>query len=118
MAPTTFTYFDYYQGRPRTEPLAIGGYLPLNKVYSFDPIPDGLSNEDSGRILGTQGQLWGEYIPNPEYAEYMAFPRTCALAEVAWTPQEQRNFGRFSTRLGTHVHRLERAGIGYRELND
>lgn len=118
MAPTTFTYFDYYQGRPRTEPLAIGGYLPLRKVYSFDPVPEGLGNEETGRILGTQGQLWGEYISNSEHAEYMAFPRTCALAEVAWTPQEHRNFDGFLTRLGTHVRRLERAGIGYRELSD
>lgn len=118
MAPTTFTYLDYYQGPPRKEPLAIGGLVPIEKVYSFNPVPGELSAEESGRILGVQGQLWAEYIATPEHAEYMAFPRACALAEVAWTPQAQRDYADFSARLGMHVKRIETLGVNYRRLPD
>jgi len=117
MAPTAFTYLDYYQGRPKDEPLAIGGNLPLSKVYSFDPLPVKLAPEELSHILGTQGQLWSEYIPTPEHMEYMAFPRACALAEVAWTPQDQREFKDFSERLETHIERLKAMGVNYRPLD-
>jgi len=117
MAPTAFTYFDYYQGPRKTEPVAIGGNLPLPKVYSFDPVPEALAAEAMNHILGAQGQLWGEYIATPEHAEYMAFPRTCALAEVVWTPQSQRRYEDFVARLKTHLARLERLGVRFRELD-
>ncbi len=117
MAPTAFTYLDYYQGRPKDEPLAIGGNLPLSKVYGFDPLPVKLEATELSHIMGTQGQLWSEYIPTPEHMEYMAFPRACALAEVAWTPQDQRDFKDFSERLKTHVERLKAMGVNFRPLD-
>jgi hexosaminidase len=117
MAPTAFTYLDYYQGKPKDEPLAIGGNLPLSKVYSFDPLPVKLEAAELSHIMGTQGQLWSEYIPTPEHMEYMAFPRACALAEVAWTPQEQRDFKDFSERLKAHVERLKQLGVNFRPLD-
>ena len=117
MAPTAFTYFDYYQGKPKEEPLAIGGNLTLSKVYGFDPLPKKLDADGLSHIMGTQGQLWAEYIPNPDHMEYMAFPRACALAEVAWTPQAQRDFKYFSERLKTHVKRLGQMKVRYRPLD-
>lgn len=117
MAPTAFTYLDYYQGKKENEPLAIGGNLPLEKVYSFDPMSIDLEPEALKHILGTQGQIWGEYIATPEHAEYMAFPRACALAEAAWTPQAQRNYDDFLARLKMHVMRLEKVGVNYRALD-
>jgi hexosaminidase len=115
MAPNSHTYFDYYQAEDRTqEPLAIGGYIPLEKVYAYDPIPEALSAAEARHILGTQGQLWTEYIPDGSHAEYMAFPRLCALAEVAWTPQEARSYDDFSGRLQTHLKRLEALAVNFR----
>ena len=76
MAPNTWTYFDYYQSEDRdAEPLAIGGYIPLEKAYGYDPIPEALSPDEAKHILGTQAQLWTEYMPNPKQVEYMAYPR-------------------------------------------
>jgi len=117
MAPTAFTYLDYYQGKKQEEPLAIGGNLPLSKVYSFDPMSIELEPEALKHVLGTQGQLWGEYIATPEHAEYMAFPRACALAEAAWTPQAQRKYEDFFSRLKEHVARLDQLGVRYRTLD-
>lgn len=117
MAPTKFTYLDYYQGKVQQEPLGIGGFLPLERVYAFNPIPEGLTAEEEARILGAQGQLWSEYIPNPEHLEYMAFPRACALAEAAWTPQEQRDYKDFLARLQTHLDRLDHLAVQYRPLD-
>ena len=95
-------------------PLAIGGDLPLSKVYAFDPFPAELSEEERNHILGAQGQVWTEFIPTPEHAEYMAFPRACALAEVVWTSQEAREYAGFLERLAVHLARLDRIGIRYR----
>lgn len=117
MAPTEYTYFDYYQGHIKQEPLAIGGMLPLRKVYRFDPMPEALDDAALKHILGAQGQLWGEYIPAPGHAEYMAFPRACALAEAVWTPQAQRSYEGFSARLKTHLKRLDILGVQYRPLD-
>jgi len=116
MAPNSHTYFDYYQADPKTEPLAIGGYLPLEKVYGYDPVPAELSTEQARHILGVQGQVWTEYIPEPNKVEYMAFPRACALAEVAWTPKEIKDFNDFRVRLDVHLKRLDAIGVNYRPL--
>lgn len=118
MAPTEFTYFDYYQGPKETEPLAIGGDLPLHKAYAFDPIPPELTESERKHILGAQGQVWTEFIPTTGHAEYMAFPRACALAEVVWTPQENRAYPDFLERLRVHLGRLERIGLRYRALDE
>ncbi len=115
MAPNTHTYFDYYQADPENEPLAIGGFLPIETVYAYDPVPAELDEQQGAHILGVQGQVWTEYIPTPEHAEYMAFPRTCALAEVAWTPLEGKDYERFSIGLVSHLERLDGMKVHYWE---
>ncbi|MBN1874764.1 MAG: beta-N-acetylhexosaminidase [Anaerolineae bacterium] len=117
MAPTHSTYLDYYQSEAREqEPLAIGGYLPLEKVYAFDPHCEGIDEAHVHHVLGTQGQLWTEYIPTPEHLEYMAFPRLCALAEVAWTPAGRKDYADFLTRLHFHLQRLDGMAVHYHKL--
>jgi hexosaminidase len=116
MTPTGFTYFDYYQSKDRaTEPPAIGGFLPLDKVYSYDPIPKELAGADSKKVLGAQFQVWTEYIPDPKQAEYMAYPRACALSEVVWSPLSAKNFDDFMGRLVVHLERLKVLDVRYRK---
>ena len=117
MAPNTYTYFDYYQSADRdAEPLAIGGFLPLEGVYAFEPVCEGIDEVHAHHVLGGQGQLWTEYIPTPEHVEYMAFPRLCALAEAVWTPAEGRNYADFLARLAVHLQRLDGLNVHYRLL--
>ena len=117
MASTTHLYLDYYQSKDESEPLSIGGFVPLERVYEFDPVPAGFSEAEARHILGAQAQLWTEYIKTPEHLEYMAYPRACAVAELAWTPQELRAFDGFMRRLRTHVDRLGALGVNYRPLD-
>jgi hexosaminidase len=118
MAPNTYTYFDYYQVKDRTgEPYAIGGFLPLDKVYSYEPIPAGLSADEAKHVLGAQFQIWTEYIPNPKQVEYMAYPRACALSEVVWSSKENRNFQDFNNRLSNHLERLKILDVNFRKLD-
>ncbi len=115
MAPTKFCYLDYYQSTNHAaEPKAIGGYLPLSKVYSFDPIPAGLAPQYQSHILGSQGNLWTEYVPNFRHAEYMYFPRLCALAEINWSPAGPRNWDDFTRRLRVEFKRFDELGVNYR----
>jgi hexosaminidase len=116
MAPGAYTYFDHYQSGDRdTEPLAIGGFLPLDSVYDYDPVPAGLTPEQARHILGAQGQVWAEYIPDPKRVEYMAFPRLEALAEVLWIPRGVGNFQDFFSRLSNvDIHRLDALDVRYR----
>ncbi len=111
MTPTSFCYLDYYQSDHPDEPLAIGGLLPLEKIYSYEPIPEELTTAEAKHILGAQGNLWTEYIPTVEKLEYMAFPRLSALAEVVWSPKEARNFENFIPRVTVHIQRLEAMGF-------
>ncbi len=113
MTPTSHCYFDYYQADPATQPLAIGGYLTLRQVYSFNPIPDGLTREEAKRILGGQGNVWTEYIKTPNHVEYMVFPRAIALAEVLWSPKTRQDFDDFSSRLKVHFNRLDALNVNY-----
>ena len=118
MTPTSNTYFDYYQAQnTAAEPLAIGGFLPLETVYAFEPVPAGFDSVQAAHILGTQGQIWTEYQRNPKNVEYMVFPRLVALAEVAWTPRDQKNFGDFIRRLSQHQARLGVLDVNYRPIN-
>ena len=115
MTPTASCYFDYYQSRNRsTEPYSIGGFLPLQRVYALEPIPAGLAPDQQKHILGAQGNIWTEYIPNLKHVEYMAFPRLSALAEVTWSPKEARNYDSFLRRLKTNEQRLDQLGVSYR----
>lgn len=111
MTPTSHVYFDYYQADPEGEPLAIGGNLPIEKVYSLNPTPEALDEAHRHHILGAQGNLWTEYINTPEKVEYMVFPRASALAEVVWTPQEARDWSDFAERLEQHIARLQAMGV-------
>lgn len=114
MSPTSHLYFDYRQSRDPGEPLAIGGFLPLARVYSYEPIPEELSADEAKRVLGAQGNVWTEYISTPKRFEYFAFPRVCALAEVVWTPREQKDYARFVGALKTHGKRLAALDVNYR----
>lgn len=108
MTPTSHTYLDYYQTRDvANEPLNIGGFLPLDKVYSYDPMPAQLEKEFQRHILGVQGQLWTEYLQTGRDVEWNAFPRLIALAEVGWTAQDKRQYPDFLARLKVHLQRLK-----------
>lgn len=118
LTPTSHTYFDYYQSADTTaEPLAIGGFLPLDRVYTWEPMPVGLEPEYRHHILGVQGQLWTEYMPSSRHVEYMAFPRLSALAEVAWTPGPLRDLEDFRVRLAPHLDRLRHLDVDFRAPN-
>jgi hexosaminidase len=115
MTPSGFCYLDHYQAIDQaSEPKAICCYLPLKKVYAFEPLPAGLPAERHAHILGAQGNVWTEYIPDFAQVEYMAFPRLSALAEVVWSPASARNWEGFQRRLVTEQQRLERMGVNYR----
>jgi hexosaminidase len=117
MTPGSHTYFDHYQSQDRAaEPLAIGGFLPLDTVYAYDPVPAELEPDGARHILGAQGQVWTEYIKGPKQVEYMAYPRQAALAEVLWTPKERKNFPGFIVRLTTHLRRLAILDVNYRPI--
>jgi hexosaminidase len=108
MTPGTHTYFDHYQTEnPDLEPLAIGGCTTLEKVYAYEPIPKELTSLEAEHVLGSQAQLWTEYMPNSEHVERMAFPRLCALAEVLWTNPESRDYTDFLKRLEPHLDKLD-----------
>lgn len=111
MTPTSHCYFDYYQSDNEKEPLAIGGFLPLEKVYSYHPVPEQLTEEEAKFILGAQANLWTEYIPTPEHAEYMAYPRGMALAELVWTKKDKKDFNSFVNRLIIQLPWLKKMGI-------
>ncbi len=113
MTPTSNCYFDYYQGLTG-EPPAIGNYIPLDRVYSYEPVPAGLPPQEARHILGAQGNLWTEYIPDAREAEYMAFPRACAMSEVVWSPPGKRDFRDFSARMALQYERLLARGVNVR----
>ena len=114
MTPNRQCYFDYYQAsRSIEQPLAQTGYLPLSMVYQYDPVPKKLTDDQKMCILGTQGNLWTEYIPDMRQAEYMTYPRACALAEVAWTPADKKSYNQFVVRLRGHSNRLGMMNVNF-----
>jgi hexosaminidase len=118
MAPGDWTYFDHYQWiAPRLEPLAIGGFLPIEQVYQFEPVPSELSPTEAQHILGGQAQLWSEFIPQTEQMEYLAYPRMCALAETVWSARAARNFADFAARLLPDMERLRILDVHFRPLS-
>ena len=110
MSPGEFCYFDSYQDAPDSQPEAIGGYLPLAKVYSFNPVPDTLSADKVQLVYGVQANLFTEYIPTPEHAEMMIYPRILALAEVAWSDPSVKNYDDFHARALKEVEALKAEG--------
>ncbi len=120
MSPTAYCYLDFYQSTNRAaEPMGAtwGGALTLRKVYSYDPMPTNLPEQFQSHILGTQGNLWTEHVPNLKHAEYMIFPRECAIAEVSWSSESSRNWDNFMRRLQVHARRLDELGINYRHAS-
>ncbi len=114
MAPTSHCYFDYAQSKSPGEP-ECGGFIPLSRVYEFEPVPAELPESKRRHILGAQGTLWSEYMWTPRDVEYFAFPRASALAEVVWTPAERKDFADFERRLQGHLLRLDHVGVNYRK---
>jgi len=112
MAPQQSVYFDYYQFEPKEEePLAIGGMTSLDTVYAYEPVPAAIAAENCHHVLGGQGQLWTEYMPNMSHVEYMGFPRICALAETLWLDPDKKSFPDFLGRLKMHRQRLRQLGV-------
>ncbi len=112
MTPTTYVYFDYGQSR-HDDSLTIGGFIPLEKVYKYEPIPAELPVDDGRYILGGQANIWTEYMPWPSKVEYMMFPRVTALSEVLWSPKSARNWDDFQQRLPFELKRYDLWGTHY-----
>ena len=124
MTPGEYCYIDHYQDAPYSQPEAISGYLPTEQVYSYNPVPDSLTAAEKELMYGVQANLWTEYVPTPEHAEFMLYPRMIALAEVAWSPQERRDWPEFKERALKIVEELKAKGyhpfdlkneVGHRE---
>lgn len=113
MTPVSHCYFDYYQGPQDSEPMAFNAYLPLSKVYEFDPVVDSMSVEQVAHVLGGQANLWSEYIPTTSHSEYMLYPRLNALSETLWSPKEKRDWEDFSSRVQHLFGRYDILGINY-----
>lgn len=118
MTPGAYCYLDSYQDAPYSQPEAIGGYLPLKKVYSYNPVPASLSAERAKLVYGVQANLWAEYIPTPEHMEYMMYPRALALAEVAWSAPERKSWQDFHTRALKSIADLQSKGYHPFELKN
>lgn len=116
MTPGEYCYLDAYQDAPHTQPEAFGGYLTLQKVYSYDPVPDTLSVSQRKLLYGVQGNLFAEYIPTEEHLEYMAYPRMLALAEVAWSVPENKEYENFRARALEAVDELRAKGYNTFDL--
>jgi hexosaminidase len=113
MTPGTPCYFDHYQAGPEGEPLAIGGFNTVKRVYDYEPIPKELNKEDEAYVLGAQANVWTEYITTPEHLEYMVLPRMAALAEVLWAPKENKNWDSFNERLQYHFKGYAQKGLHF-----
>ncbi|WP_431241791.1 glycoside hydrolase family 20 protein [Flavobacterium sp. P21] len=114
MTPSSHVYFDYYQSTDATsEPLAIGGFTNLERVYSFEPIPDGLTEDERKLVIGAQANLWREYIDSDAQTEYMVLPRLAALSEVVWTNADKKNYGDFLNRLSDFLKIYDKLNYNY-----
>ena len=114
MTPNTYLYFDYYQSKDtETEPMAIGGYLPMERVYSYEPMPKSLSPEEQKYIVGVQANLWTEYIPDFKQVQYMVLPRMAALCESQWCAPEKKNYEAFLQRVSRLIDIYAKNGWNY-----
>ncbi|MBA6153236.1 glycoside hydrolase family 20 protein [Gelidibacter maritimus] len=113
MTPGSHAYFDHYQGPQNEEPLAWGGYTPLSKVYTFDPVVETMNETEANHVLGGQANLWSEQIKTTDHSEYMIFPRLAALSETLWSTKESRDWDDFSHRIETLFKRFDMMGINY-----
>jgi hexosaminidase len=118
MTPEKYVYLDYYQSLSPSEPLAGGGYTPLSKVYNYEPITSELSGDEAQYIKGVQANAWSEYMASPAQAERQLFPRMLALAEVAWSPKENKNYPDFLKRLRYQQPLLKKLNINAADVFD
>ena len=118
MSPHAYCYIDAPQDAPPTQPEAIGGYLPLEKVYSYDPAPQSMAESVSKYILGVQGNLWAEFIPADEHYEMMLWPRAIAIAEIGWSELKERDYSEFRSRAVDIVERMARRGYAPFDLRN
>jgi hexosaminidase len=116
MTPGAYCYFDKYQGAENKEPLTIGGFLPLDSVYAYNPVPQLLMSERK-HILGAQANVWAEYMPTEKHVEYMVYPRILAMAEVLWTPDNIHDYSSFLQRLKFQLSKFDKLGVNYRHLD-
>ena len=112
MTPNAY-YLDAYQSDPNTQPEAIGGYLPIQRIYNYEPVPDAVSPAKTGYYMGTEACVWTEYMPTSNQVEYMVYPRAIALAETGWSAKEKKNFEDFQKRLQYHYLLLQRKAVNY-----
>ncbi len=115
MTPGGWCYFDHSQNKPE-DSVTIGGYTPVDKVYSYEPVPKELTGDKAKYVLGAQANVWTEYMKNTDKIEYMIFPRLSALSEVLWSPKEQRNWANFEKRLTTQQKRYQLWGSNYNKV--
>jgi hexosaminidase len=115
MAPQADLYFDHYQADPEHEPLAIGGMTPIEDTYGYEPIAAELSATEAKHVLGPEACVWTEYMPTTDQVEYMAYPRVLALAEIAWSPRDARDWDSFQKRLPAALKFLDGLGVNYRK---
>ncbi len=113
MSPAAYLYFDYYQADPTNEPLGIGGFTPLRKVYFYEPIPPQLNAEQAKHIIGVQANTWTEYIPTYSHMQYMDYPRTAALSEIAWSKKENKDYDRFLEKLERFFEFYDAMNVNY-----
>lgn len=113
MTPAAYMYFDYYQGDPKIEPEAIGGFVPIEKVYNYEPVPNELTASEAKHILGAQANLWTEYVSTTDHVEYMEYPRAIALAEVNWSDKKKRNWANFQQRMQGQYRYLQQLNVNY-----
>lgn len=113
MSPTSHCYFDYYQSDSPNEPMAFNGFVNLERIYSFEPLPSELTEEEKSYVLGAQANLWTEQVATGSHAEYMTFPRALALAEVAWSDPNQKNFSKFLNRLPHYLNGLSQRKVNF-----
>lgn len=114
MTPSSYCYFDHYQGNDTNlEPLAIGGYTSIERVYSFEPVPEILNKEQRKHIIGAQANVWREYMPTSDQVEYMILPRLAALSEVLWTAPEKKNYANFLNRLADFLPVYDKLKYNY-----
>jgi len=117
MTPSNPVYFDHHQGDPSTEPIGIGGFNNLKKIYAYEPVPKELNAQEAKYVLGAQANIWTEYVPTTQHVEYMVLPRMLALSEVVWSPKEIRNWDSFNERLQPHFTNFEKKGWNYSRGN-
>jgi hexosaminidase len=117
MCPEQYVYLDHRQSADPDEPIPVGSVHTLEDVYGYEPIPPGLTGQDTARVLGAQAQVWTEHLDSTRRVDYAAFPRLAAFAEVVWSPADRRSLPDFQRRLTeTHLGRLDALGVEYRPL--